>query len=237
MIQRFRRETLEDPGVDALVAAANPFPDHRVRSLQSNADLGELRDGMRAVPRQRTSMWRSPGIGKAFLVVLAVAVLVAGIGAVWGAHTGIFGRPGYTESDTSEYLRADSPEILTVIDRYAVKYALPPGGSWNGFKSTFPRPSGYFGLQTTGLEGMVALDSYCQWRAYWITGYDAQNASEMRTAQKVIDAYPTWAITLKTSDIGAMTEWHRVAAAARAFDGAEMKRLQPLQCGGPANLP
>ncbi len=137
-----------------------------------------------------------------------------------------------TENDTSEYLQGDSPDIVHWVNLYTAKYTLPPGGSWNGLRQTWPKPSGWGIIQAAGIEGEVSSDAYCQWRKYWITGYDGRDPLKMAAAQKVMDQYPDWPISKKTSAPDAMAMWQTVATLARTGNAVEFKRLYPLQCGG-----
>ncbi|MHB8393451.1 MAG: hypothetical protein ACYDC5_02885 [Candidatus Dormibacteria bacterium] len=228
----------DDTAIDIRVAMADRLTDAYLESIMGLTGIGALQQNIVATSAgnkrrrfgSRVSRRLAPGLAGGSLILATVA-------AGWGVYTGTFGPRGFTENDTSQYLNASSPEIINLIDQDALRYTLPPEGSWNGLKSTFPKPPGYFGLQVTGLQGAVAFDSYCQWRAYWITGYEQGNQAKMAQALPVIDSFPDWSITPKVSDPGAMAMWRYVATLADAGNGVQMQRLQPLQCGGAANRP
>jgi hypothetical protein len=228
----------DDAAIDSLMAMADPLPDAHVESIMGLTGIGALQQNIAATsPGDKRRRFGSRVSRRLALGLAGGALILTTVAAGWGVYTGTFGPRGFTENDTSQYLNASSPEIINLIDQYALRYTLPPGGSWNGLKGTFPKPPGYFGLQVTGLQGAVAFDSYCQWRGYWIAGYEQGNQAKMAQALPVIDSFPDWSITPKVSDPGAMAMWRYVATLADAGNGAQMERLQPLQCGGPANQP
>jgi hypothetical protein len=142
-----------------------------------------------------------------------------------------------TESDTSEWLREDAPDIVGVVDGFTAKYTLPPGGSWSGLRSTYPKPAGSGLIQRTGIEGEVSFDAYCQWQHYWIVGYDTQDAAKLAAAQAYLDEYPTLPITMKTSDPSAIAEWQQIAEFARTNQAGPLERLYALNCTGPGTQP
>jgi hypothetical protein len=182
--------------IDEFVAGANPLPsvgrfitaDHRIA-------LDSLRKGIAGQPftaRRRPAGRRL----KATMFLLAAAMTIAGTTAAaeWvKVHTGVFGPPGMTESDTSEWLREDSPEILGLIDKFTVKYPLPPGGSWNRFKKPWPHQSAGY-MQMTGLEGGVAVEAMCQWQGYWLAARQSGDTSAQFAALHVLDSSPDWPI-------------------------------------------
>ncbi len=239
MIHSVRRQSADgqsedDRNIDARLARADPAHSGGWSSPVREREMASLREAIMRTPvpqpEKRRRWWH---LRSRRLIGAAAVLVAAGIGWSAGAHTGFFGAPGMTENDPSEFLQGDSPDIVYWVNLYTARYALPPDGSWNGLRSTWPKPSGWGLIQAAGIEGEVSSDAYCQWRMYWITGYDSHDPLKMAAAQKVMDQYPTWPITIKTSDPqSAMPMWHEVARLARSGNAVEFKRLYPLQCGG-----
>ena len=229
-----------DSDLDARVALANPLPDARL-SLVAVLELTALRDQITSGTAVGSSPSRPQRWRRASHPLLLVGVIllaaIGGLYAVWGAHTGWFGAPGYTESDTSEWLRGDAPDIVTVVDGFTAKYTLPPGGSWNGLRKTYPKPPGYGYIQVTGIESAVSLDAYCQWQHYWIVGYDTRDAAKMATAQTVLDQFPDLAISRKTGGPSAIAQWQQIAEFARTNQAGPLENLYSLNCKGPGTQP
>jgi hypothetical protein len=219
--------------LDARVALANPLSNERLALLEL-PELAALRDQIVTRNIAARPLRRDQRSRRAFRPLLLGAVLlfaaVGGVYGAWGAHTGWFGAPGYTESDTSEWLRQDSPDIVGVVDKLTAKYTLPPGGSWNGLRKSYPRGPGY--IQVTGIESEVSIDAYCQWQHYWIAGYDTQDAARMAAAQTVLDQFPDWAISRKTGDPSAIGQWRQIAEYARTNQAVPLEHLYTLNCGG-----
>jgi hypothetical protein len=246
MIPLFRKpaatvEAIPDSDLDACVALANPMPNEQL-ALVALPELAALRDAVtrsnvldsspsrRHLPRRASRLLLLGGL----VIIAAVGGLYA---AAWGAHTGWFGAPGYTESDTSEWLRQDAPDIVTVVDGLTAKYRLPPGGSWISLRRTYPKPAGSGYIQVTGLESEVSLDAYCQWQHYWIVGYQTHDSAKTAAAQVVLDEFPNWPISRKTGDPSAIAQWQQIAEFARTNQAAPLERLYALNCAGPATQP
>jgi hypothetical protein len=227
-------EPLEHP-IDRILALANPVTEPQVRLHIPQGHLHALRNAIPAAGAE------SRGRVRSLIVVGAVAaVFIVAAAAGWGAHTGLFGSPGQTEADTSEWLRVNQPDIVPIVQGYTSKYQLPPGGSWNGVLRSYPVPNAPNRpqqLQATAVEFQVAEDAYCQWRAYWISGYKANDGSGMASAQQVLDQFPNWPITRKGSAPDAIAMWKQVAALAKARDITTFQRLYSLQCSAPDMQP
>lgn len=230
-----------DSDLDALVALANPLPKEHLAAL-AVPELAALRDQITRSNTLGSSPSRPQRPRRAFRpLLLSGLVLLAAVGglyaAVWGAHTGWFGAPGYTESDTSEWLREDAPDIVTVVDGLTAKYQLPPGGSWSGIRKTYPKPAGSGYIQVTGLESEVSIDAYCQWQHYWIVGYQTHDAAKTAAARTVLDQFPNWPISRKTADPSAIAEWQQIAEFARTNQAGPLEHLYSLNCAGPDTQP
>jgi len=230
-------EGAADDGLDRLLHLANPLPTPRLEALPS-----ELLADLQEVVRDRLAERRRRPRTTAVLAVLAATLLLGGVGAATaassGAHTGLFGPAARTSPpgienlmDSTELLDQSAPDILTVIDGFAVKYPLPPGGTWDTFKKPYPhKERGY--VQMTGLEARVALESTCQWQDAWLTAARAKDARSIAAAQTVLDSVPTWPIVRKTVDVLGLDAFQEIAGAARARNLAEFARLHDLNCRG-----
>jgi hypothetical protein len=213
-------------------------PPERLEALPA-----ELLAGLKEAVGERISVRHRRSRAGAAIAVLAATLALGGIGATIaasaGAHTGLFGpqddtsRPGFTSlMDSSELLDQSAPDILTVIDGFAARYPLPPGGTWDRFKEPYPRRErGY--VQTAGLEARVALESTCQWQDSWLTAARTNEAQSMTKAQGVLDAVPMWPIVHRTVDALGVTGLRALASAARTHDVAEFAKLHDRHCNGP----
>jgi hypothetical protein len=242
MIQLFGRRQpfdadLSEEHLDKILASSNPITEADLKRHVHQGDMQELRNSISRTAFPSRSPRRVRGL---VLMGAAAAIAVLAGAAGWGAHTGVFGKPGQTEADTSEWLRVNQPDIVPIVEGYTTKYQLPPGGSWKGVLGSYPVPNAPDRpkqLQATAVEFQVAEDAYCQWRGYWITGYRASDRSMMASAQEVLDEFPTWPITRKGSAPDAIVMWKQVAALAKAGDIANFQRLYALQCSTPDMQP
>lgn len=233
---------VDDDRLDRLLELANPVPNARLEALPP-----ELLAGLRQVVSDRIAKRHRRPRTTAVLALLAATLVLGGVGAAIaagsGAHTGVFGpsdstrRPGIESLvDSTEFLDQSAPDILNVIDGFALKYPLPPGGTWDTFKKPYPhKERGY--VQMTGLEIRVAFESTCQWQDGWLTAARAKDARSMAAAQTVLDQVPTWPIVGKTVDALGMSEFREIAGAARARNVAEFARLHDLNCRGAHDSP
>ncbi len=224
-------ESSRDP-LNALLASANPVPALRVAQLGRPDAFHAIRNG---IMNTGQSAGRQPWSRRAKFGALVAGVIVmvtTGAATFWvSVHTGLYGHPNTTEEDGSEWLNVDSPEIIQVIDRDTKKYSLPPAGSWSAFKADWPTKEP-MRLQATGIEGAVAWESSCQWRGYWLAGYQAKNPSQMSAAQAVLDQVPNWSIMRnpKAFDASALFFQRTVAQLAAAKNATEFQRLYEIQC-------
>lgn len=152
---------------------------------------------------------RAIAIG-ATAAVIAVASPAA---AFWvGAHTGIFGSPGQTENDTSEWLRADSPEIDAIVDQKSVNYPLPSGGNWDATKKAVHGDGQASLIQESGVEMIVAMHSACQWQRDWLLA-SPTDADKKRRAVEVLSQVPKWE-TIRDHDGGGVVDTYEAVAKA-----------------------
>jgi hypothetical protein len=112
------------------------------------------------------------------IVLAAVAAGLTGVGGVavatGGTHTGLFGLPGATENDTSEYLDLNAPDFRDAALQYASGFDYAPGYSAQMYlglldprhmdAETAPelRGRGYI-MQVTGVRGSGLTWAFCSW--------------------------------------------------------------------------
>lgn len=122
------------------------------------------------------------------LVVFCTVAVVGGGAALaeqYSTHTGLFGPPGQTENDTSEYLRTDAPGFLTYARQLTAHIRFAPGDSAENYfwlfqvKSPDGRPAM---VQVTGVRGVIADAASCSWQRAWIAAHAARNAGGMSAA-------------------------------------------------------
>lgn len=159
--------------------------------------LVDCEDGFRelreALPRQaerRPSRWRR----RRTAILGGVVAFCVGVGGVavatGGAHTGLFGLPGFTENDTSEYLDMNAPDFRDVVLGYAQGVDFAPGysaemylGVLNPAAREASMPPELRGrgetMQVTGVKGYIEGWAFCSWAHVSTT--DPGPLSHMRT--------------------------------------------------------
>jgi hypothetical protein len=162
-------------------------------------------------------------IGFAGIAVAAVLATAGTATAGWlSIHTGLFGEPGMTENDTSEFLRTDGAEMPALFDSIARRYTLPPGGSWEAAKRRFV--GGEPGLiQRAGVEQAVAFESICQWTGAWLDG-------RRGAATHVLTRVPGWPVIADHDGGGTVESFQRLAAAARDGDADPVRQYRRANC-------
>jgi hypothetical protein len=223
-----------DPLLD-LVARAAPLRDEELPAdlPDALADLAHAlvisdEGTLRLRPRRR-------------LMVLALATLAvpaAGAGA-WAlsSHTGLFGAPGTTENDTSEWLNpagADFPEVAASLAPRELP--LPPGISWSdevqrvvAIDRTPTPPPGDRApalVQVTGVRAQFAFRARCAWETAWVRRREAGDLAGAGAALAVMRAAADWPLIVATDGGGVRDAFRRVnAAAARGNVGAVRHEL------------
>lgn len=108
----------------------------------------------------------------------SVGLFGLGVGGVavatGGSHTGVFGLPGFTENDTSEYLDMSAPDFRDVVLGYAHGVDFAPGysaemylGVLNPAAREASMPPEFRGrgetTQVTGVKGYIEGWAFCSW--------------------------------------------------------------------------
>jgi hypothetical protein len=107
---------------------------------------------------------------------LSAAVVITGTGvaaATGSLRTGLFGAPGMTENDTSEWLDTRSPAIGPLLTGYAKDTPLAPGASLQPYIANVTATGAM--AQARGLRVGVALYSACTWEQAWLSAHDTGN--------------------------------------------------------------
>jgi hypothetical protein len=148
--------------------------------------------------------------GKAATIGIA-AVLLCSAGAAaavkGGALTGLFGKPGSTENDTSEYVLATSSGFPAVVRQnfeqlLSEGLRFAPGTNTHRVLNDFVSQhqagirkleSGNSALakslrshgelvQITGIKGTFAGLAQCSWQEYWVQAYESGDTAERNAA-------------------------------------------------------
>jgi hypothetical protein len=142
-------------------------------------ELGSALAGRAAAGRKKRR--RSVLVGGASAVLLAVGGTAVAAG---GAHTGLFGQPGFTENDTSEYLDVLAPDFREVALSYAKGVDFAPGYSAETYLGLFdpahqqaqvlPELRGRgIRMQASGVKGTIEQWAFCSWARTSMTDADA----------------------------------------------------------------
>ncbi|SHN47218.1 hypothetical protein [Cryptosporangium aurantiacum] len=224
--------------LDALLAARTGPSTADLDTPEINAALDALGErivaGKTAGPSLRPRRRRAVIVAASAALAAALAVGVPAAADWIDLRTGQFGPPGTTEQDTSEYLRADSPEMAALVEEYGRDYPLPPGGDWSERLQVIrsyagPGESGL--IQETGVRLELAMESACQWQGYWLEGHDRGDAAQMAQAQRTLDDIPDWRVLRERSDDDGIY-YLKIAKAARLGDEPSVRYLYDLNCSG-----
>jgi hypothetical protein len=139
----------------------------------------DIDDGFRELGSRLPATSRPRRRGRRALILGIVAAGLIGAGgaaiATGGAHTGIFGSPGFTENDTSEYLDVTAPDFREVALGYAKGVDFAPRYSADMYigilspqRQQAQLPAGWptdggMQMQVTGVKGDIANWAFCSW--------------------------------------------------------------------------
>lgn len=218
--------------IDRRVAASDPVWPEFARDPAVLVALDRLGDAIASAPRSARRVSWSRRRRLAVLVTALMLAIGGSAGAAgWlGAHTGIFGDPGLTESDTSEFLRLGSPELRDIALRHGRVFPLPPGGSYEPAISQLTSGSGL--MQATGVRRLIATASACQWEVEWLTATRAADSARAARAVRVLARVPGWDVLRATDGGGVIVGYRRIAAAARDGDARPIAADVANNCAG-----
>lgn len=239
-----------DPSLSQLLRLANPVTERDVRALGLNPQFDtllerltssddvapehSLRDSIpgsmrRAKTRRRRSRRFVVGIAGGAAVVLTGGVAAAS----WtSAHTGLFGKPGMTENDTTEWLNTAGDDFPQVARQLAAGIPFPPGDSAAAYIPVVFAGGGL--MQAGGVQMMLSEDASCAWQGYWLQARAKGDTSGQAAATGVLAQVPGWP-AIATHDGGGTVDFDKqIAAAAAANDAAPIQQTWTGNC---AELP
>ena len=215
--------------VEDRIRRADPARSYDLADAAVEAALTDVALAAIQTPQSRRTRVLRPSRLVALVAAAAVLVGASVAGASWlGAHTGIFGKPGMTENDTSEFLRIGSPEMAAIARDYGRAYPLPPGGSFEPAVDQLLHGDGL--IQATGVRALVAMASACQWEREWLRAHVASEVPRARRAVAVLSRVPHWRVVRSTDGGGVVASYERIARAARRGVEGPVRRDLAVNC-------
>ena len=165
-----------------------------------------------------------------------IAIPTAAAAVVGGMHTGFFapeppvgyGSDGFVGE---EYLNANDPEIVSVVQGLTSEFPLPSGASYSLLLKRWPTKEKEH-VQRSGLGQDVAYYAHCAWYEHWLNGDATQRAAD----QPTIDAIPTWkywkfAVDDATGENGGLDWLNGIAAETRVGKTTKITQEIKVNCG------
>lgn len=118
---------------------------------------------------------------------------VAAAAGLIDMHTGVLGKPGMTENDTSEYLDSTGAEIPALMRSYVEEMPVAPGYSADPLIERFTRGENVI-VQTAGLRGQVFAWSSCSPELAWLDAHSAGDAAAQADATAAFNQIPDWPV-------------------------------------------
>jgi hypothetical protein len=214
--------------IDSRIADADPLrldlsaiPDEAAQAMLQEITMQTRLDEIVTTPPQRKPL-RRRRIG---LLALAVAGALALPGAAYAVyqdmHSGKIGTGG-EEVVSEEFLYADSPEIVGVVQELTAEFPLPPGYDFDSVIARYPAKERIL-MQRTGIGSEVGLNAACMWYRHWL---DADRAGRA-TDQKTIDAIPDWPYLKGSGTDEVLT---RIAKETRSGNPATARQFVTANC-------
>ncbi|CUU54070.1 hypothetical protein Ga0074812_10273 [Parafrankia irregularis] len=182
----------------------------------------------------RTEAGRIGARGRRVVVAALVAVALLGTAAfTFGndliARTGMFGSPGMTENDTSEWLNTGASDFREVMESLQPNdIPLPAGRSWQPVIDNSVANGQREGalMQVTGVRAAFAFYAECVWDYEWLVARQAGDSGRVDRAVEVMGGMASWPIVIAT-DGGGVRDWLRnmADAAARGDEGPVRQNL------------
>lgn len=224
----------DDPLTAALRAAA-PVTDGAIPGEVGDA-LGMVARAVTAAParaprRSRRRMWGLALVGAALAVPTAL-----GGGYLLSAHTGIFGAPGGTENDTSEWLSATAPDFPRVVGQVIPALPVPTGYDRDAWVRWYSRTTGASGdgagviVQVTGVQASYSYSVRCAWMRAWVSRQAAGDTAGTAAALRAMDDSLGWRALVATDGGGVIASMRRVNTAAHRGQVAAVRRESALNC-------
>jgi hypothetical protein len=238
------------PSLAQLLRLANPVAERDLGSLGLNQQFDRLLERVTSsddaapehplrtsIPgsmrRARTRRRRS----RRFVVGLAggaAVVLTGGVAAAsWtSAHTGLFGKPGMAENDTTEWLNTAGDDFPQVARGLATGIPFPPGDSAAAYIPIVFAGGGL--VQASGVQMTLSIDAACAWQGYWLQAHAKGDTSTQAAAADVLAQVPGWHAIANHDGGGTVDSYKQVATAAAANDAAPIQQSWTANC---AELP
>jgi hypothetical protein len=176
-------------------------------------------------PRRKRVSRKAVVIATIGAVLIPVAAAAAALG--FAAETGQYGKPGFTENDTSQYINMCASDINSYVATLEPQTSpLPPGVTWdelatkfvNIFRADCP-PQGPGSLtQVSGIKVDLLASSACPWENWVLTAPPSSQAADLTRADGVL---ATNQVTEHQVDPHGTPSWQQLrdqyAVASRAF--------------------
>jgi hypothetical protein len=226
-----------DPVSEALTTVTSNrdsmFADTRYASA-----VGELAHAIaRGDPRRRRGtpfrLRARPRIAVAIAVAVCIPVAAAAAYQL-SAHTGLFGNPGATENDTSEWLRSDAPDFGDAVAALVPSLRLPRGGSWQvevERQAKVGRTSPGL-IQVTAVERDFEMYARCAWIRAWTIAFDRNDRARAARAAAMIEASAKWPATVASDGGGVVGRIRSLGVAAEQGYAAPLYQELAVNCSG-----
>jgi len=133
------------------------------------------------------------------VVVTVGALLIPAVAAAgvlhFTAETGQYGKPGFTENDTSQYINMCASDINKYVATLEpTTLPLPPGVTWDELATKFVSifrpdcpPQGPGSLtQVSGIKVDLLAQSTCPWENWVLTARPSSQAADLQQADEVL---------------------------------------------------
>jgi hypothetical protein len=135
---------------------------------------------------------------RAMIVSVGVLLIPAAAAAsvlTYSAETGQYGKPGFTENDTSQYINMCASDIgQYVATLESTSAPLPPGVTWNQLGTQFvsnsssecpPNGPGQID-QVTGIKTTLLAMSGCSWEDWALSAPSSAASADLKRADEVL---------------------------------------------------
>jgi hypothetical protein len=189
---------------------------------------GRPRAGATGQPRRRRKTAIRTVVATS--VILAAGTGVAAAAGLIDMHTGVFGKPGMTENDTSEYLNSAGAQVPELMRSYVEEMPLAPGYDADPLIERFTS-GGHGMVQAAGLRGQVFAWSSCSWELAWLDANAAGDTAAQAEATAVLTQIPGWPTVPVVDGDGSVTATVReIAEAASAGDPGPIQQDTAVNC-------
>lgn len=223
---------MNDPITDLLARGRTEVDTDRLRA-ETNALASAVR---RSAPRRRPR--RRIAIGLAAVLVAAPTTAAA---YEYGARTGLFGDPAYTEEpDSSEWLDMCAPDYARIVadHRPAPGMRLPAGLDWSmavehaqGMTATACSNGSGGRRQEIGIDRELNYWAQCAWLREGVAAIDAGDDSRRAAAALALRHYGDSKVNHLTDGGGIVEQDLAIAAEVADGDATRAREQVALNCG------